>query len=183
MRAQLWSGIVVVAVFAGCHGAGDAGPEVASGWAPEVVAVGDISGEAGEVGEAGEKGPGPQARVIFVTQTGEVPVEVEVAATNDARRAGLMFRKSLAPGKGMIFLMDTERVQAFWMHNTLIALDMIFVDHDKRVVGIVAQAEPQTDVRRSVEEPSLYVIEVPGGWAARAGIATGDVVRFDHVEP
>lgn len=159
-------------VGAGCGGA-PGGPDAAAAIAT-VATVTGVTGGADVLAE-------PPARVIFATRTGEVAVEVEVAATDEARRKGLMFRKSLAPGKGMLFLMGVDRVQSFWMRNTVIALDMIFVDRSMRVVGVAAEAEPLTETPRFVAAPSRYVVEVPGGYAARAGIATGDAVRFERV--
>jgi uncharacterized membrane protein (UPF0127 family) len=108
-------------------------------------------------------------------------VEVEVAATEDARTRGLMWRADLPPGKGMLFLFPEERVQSFWMRNTLISLDMIFISSQKRVVGIAEQAEPRTLTPRSVGVPSQFVLEVPGGWSQMVGVTRGSQVEFEGV--
>src|SRR5258708_624377 len=71
-----------------------------------------------------------------------VKVVVEVADTPDTQTRGLMYRKMLDPDHGMVFLFDAEAAHAFWMKNTSIPLDMIFIAHDGRVVGIHANAEP-----------------------------------------
>ena len=169
--------VVWLAAGVGCGGAAG-GPDVAVATAPGVAAAADVPVGA-DVGA--DVGVEPPARVIFATRAGDVAVEVEIAATDEARRKGLMFRKALAPGKGMLFLMGVDRVQSFWMRNTLITLDIIFVDRSLRVVGVAADAEPLTETPRFVEAPSRYVVEVPGGYAARAGIAAGDAVRFERV--
>ena len=108
-------------------------------------------------------------------------VEVEVAATPQARTRGLMWRKELADGKGMLFLFPDEEVQGFWMRNTLIPLDMLFISSDLRIVGIVSRAEPRTLDSRSVGVPSQYVLEVPGGWTEKVGVRKGSTVEFEGV--
>ncbi|WP_095958253.1 DUF192 domain-containing protein [Corallococcus macrosporus] len=108
-------------------------------------------------------------------------VEVEIAATADSRQRGMMWRKELAAGKGMLFLFPHEQVQGFWMRNTLISLDMIFITSDLRVAGIVSRAVPRSFESRSVGAPSQYVLEVPGGWTEKVGIRKGSAVRFEGV--
>jgi uncharacterized membrane protein (UPF0127 family) len=108
-------------------------------------------------------------------------VEVEVAATPEARTRGMMWRRELADGKGMLFLFPREEVQGFWMRNTLIPLDMLFISSDLKVVGIVSRAEPRTLTSRSVGVPSQYVLEVPGGWTEKVGVRKGSPVEFEGV--
>jgi len=90
----------------------------------------------------------------------------------------MMCRTELADDRGMLFLFDRERVQSFWMKNTLIPLDMIFVDENWTVVGVVPRAEPLTLSPRAVEGPSRYVLEVNGGFAEQHGVAIGAALRF-----
>jgi uncharacterized membrane protein (UPF0127 family) len=108
-------------------------------------------------------------------------VEVEVAATLEARTRGLMWRTELAAGKGMLFLFPEEEVQSFWMRNTLIPLDMIFITTGMKVAGIVERAEPRTLTGRSVGVPSQFVLEVPGGWSQSVGVTKGGAVEFEGV--
>ncbi len=122
------------------------------------------------------------ARVAVEASSGARPaVNVEVARTEPERRKGLMDREKLAPDAGMLFVFDETSDHGFWMLNTLIPLDMIFVGEDGRVVGIVERAEPRSTEMRSVGAPSRYVLEVNGGWAAAHGVRTGDLVRFENV--
>ena len=128
--------------------------------------------------------PGQASRVIFETPTGPQHVMVEVAATPQDRRKGLMGRETLAPGHGMLFVFDGQKVQTFWMRNTLISLDMVFIAGEPsganmRVVGIVHEAMPHSTQIRSVEQASRFVVEVPGGWAGDHAIGAGVGVRFD----
>ena len=108
-------------------------------------------------------------------------VEVEIAATPESRTRGLMWRRELAAGKGMLFLFPQEQVQGFWMRNTLIPLDMLFIGSDLHIVGIVSRAEPKTFESRSVGLPSQFVLEVPGGWTEQKGIRKGSAVEFENV--
>ncbi len=93
-----------------------------------------------------------------------------------------MFRESLGADAGMLFLYEEESVHRFWMRNTLIPLDMIFISGDHRVVGVVANAEPQTDTLRQVGQPSQFVLEVNAGFAAAHAITAGTLVEFRNVE-
>jgi uncharacterized membrane protein (UPF0127 family) len=124
----------------------------------------------------------PRARVVIETARGERPaVTVELARTDAERAKGLMHRRELAPDAGMLFLFDETSEHAFWMKNTLIPLDMIFIGDDGRVTGVVARAVPGDLRARSAGGPSRYVLEVNGGWAEAHGVAPGDRVRFENV--
>lgn len=126
--------------------------------------------------------PSPRASVELTGIQGARTVEVEVVSSPRAVARGLMYRQFLPVDGGMLFLMGEEEVQTFWMRNTLIPLDMIFIDRELKVVGVVENAEPRTDTPRSVDKPSTYVLEVNGGWSAANGIAAGATVRFEGVE-
>lgn len=126
----------------------------------------------------------PQPRLPLGTAVLETPprapltVRVELASTDAQRQMGLMFRESLGENEGMLFLFPTERHNSFWMRNTLIPLDMLFLDSEWKVVGIVERAEPLTDDPRAVAKMSQYVLELNGGFAAQHGLSTDTQVRF-----
>jgi uncharacterized membrane protein (UPF0127 family) len=101
---------------------------------------------------------------------------VEVVATPEDRARGLMFRKSLDSDVGMLFLFPREQPLAFWMKNTFISLDMIFVSSDWRVVGVLKNVPPLTEDRRMVEGLSQYVLEFVGGFAETNRIEPGSRV-------
>lgn len=113
---------------------------------------------------------------------GEHVVAVEVAATRAARTRGLMWRSSLAEGVGMLFLFAGEQDLTFWMRNTLIPLDMVFISHDLKIVGIVENAEPKTLTSRGPGHPAQYVLEVPAGWAQKVGLKPGLPVSFEGTQ-
>jgi uncharacterized membrane protein (UPF0127 family) len=127
------------------------------------------------------KADGASARVVVEPRRGgTLPVPVEIARTEPERARGLMFRTSLAAGAGMLFVFDETGDHPFWMKNTLIPLDMIFIDDVGRITGVVARAVPGSLEPRS-GGPSRYVLEVNAGWAEANGIASGDQVRFEGV--
>jgi len=111
----------------------------------------------------------------------EVRIRVELAMTPGEQQRGLMFRTAMAPDAGMLFLFDHDEVHTFWMKNTLIPLDMVFIGSDGRVVGVVERAEPQTLTGRSVNKVSRHVLELVGGLAAARGIGPGTRVRYLNV--
>jgi uncharacterized membrane protein (UPF0127 family) len=126
--------------------------------------------------------PRSAARVMVETRAGaRHVVAVEVVRTDADRARGLMDRRELAPDAGMLFLFDETGEHPFWMKNTLLPLDMLFLSEDGRVNGIVERAVPGDLSPRSAGGPSRYVLEVNGGWAATHGVAAGDRVRFENV--
>ena len=131
--------------------------------------------------EQPRKPPGPQPTVALQTPHGEVTVKVEVVSSGPLLQKGLMYRQHLAPDAGMLFLMGYETDHAFYMRNTLIPLDMIFITKDMVIAGIVENAEPKTETLRRVGKTSLYVLEVNGGWTASHQVAAGAKVRFENV--
>jgi uncharacterized protein len=120
--------------------------------------------------------------VTLLGSQGERKITVEVVASPRAVERGLMYRQHLPIDEGMLFLMGGEEVQSFWMRNTLIPLDIIFIDKNFKIVGISENAEPRTETPRTVGIPSSYVLEVNGGWSAQNGVGAGTMVRFEGVE-
>ena len=126
-------------------------------------------------------GPLPDRGALVVRDVfgGAHRITVEIADTGALRTRGLMWRTELPEGTGMLFIFPSEVVQSFWMRNTLIPLDMLFIDKQGRVVGVVQAAEPRTLTSRTVGKPSLYVLEVPGGWSTRNAVRAGSMVELE----
>lgn len=120
-------------------------------------------------------------KVHLSSPQGDVAVDVEIVSTQAQIERGLMFREHLPPNQGMLFLMTEEKDWPFWMHNTLIPLDLLYIARDMTIVGIVENAEPKTDTLRDVGKPSLFVLEVNGGFCAAHKIAAGSKVQFEGV--
>lgn len=106
-----------------------------------------------------------------------VDFQVELALTHKQRQLGLMYRTEMAPDKGMLFIFPNPAMQSFWMRNTYIPLDIIFLRTDGSIINIVANAEPETDTPRSSIAPAKAVFEIAGGRASELGLAAGDIVQ------
>ncbi|HEX3523575.1 MAG TPA: DUF192 domain-containing protein [Stellaceae bacterium] len=118
----------------------------------------------------------PTSEVTIISATGPHRFKVELAKTPAQMTQGLMFRTSLAPDAGMLFDYRQPTPATMWMRNTLIPLDMLFVDAQGRIVNIHERAVPQSDDVIAAAEPVRAVIELNGGTAARLGIEPGDQV-------
>jgi uncharacterized membrane protein (UPF0127 family) len=125
--------------------------------------------------------PASIASVAIDTGSRKVAFRVEVAVTPEEHARGLMYRSELAADAGMLFVFEQPSVQRFWMKNTLIPLDMIFIGKDRKIVGVVEDAVPETETERMVGAPSQYVLEIGGGLSARLGIKRGEPVEFQNV--
>jgi uncharacterized membrane protein (UPF0127 family) len=123
---------------------------------------------------------------VFVDSASGAPTKefsMEVCASDSERARGLMFRKSLEDLKGMIFIFPEEREHSFWMKNTYIPLDMLFIAKDLTVVGILENVPPLTETLRTVGKPSMYVVELAGGVTRKFGIKVGDRLRVEGSLP
>lgn len=106
---------------------------------------------------------------------------VEIAATPAEQEHGLMDRTSMPPDHGMLFVFPESRPRTFWMKNTLIPLDMLFFDADRRLVAIQADAQPcKADPCQLYpsDTPARYVLELNAGTAAKLGVRKGDTITF-----
>jgi uncharacterized membrane protein (UPF0127 family) len=126
--------------------------------------------------QAAETSPRLEALDI-VTHGGLQHFKVEIADTPSSREQGLMYRKALAPDRGMLFDFKTPQPVAFWMKNTLIPLDMIFIAPNGRIISIARNAQPLDETPIPSGGAVLGVLELPGGRAAEIGAEPGDRVR------
>ena len=127
----------------------------------------------------------PVEPLKIVTHDGKThQFRVEVADTDATREEGLMFRKSLAPNAGMLFDFKTPQDVAFWMKNTLIPLDMLFIDQNGVIVNIKDMATPLSETPIPSAGPVLGVLEIRGGRAQELGLHAGDKVeeRIFHAQ-
>jgi len=125
---------------------------------------------------------GPRSSLSVETSTGVYPYQVEVADTDESRSRGLMFRREVAPGTGMLFDMGATRDVAFWMRNTFVPLDLVFISEKGRVVSITHGAKPQSDARISSQSPVRFVLELATPEARRIGLSIGDRVRHPVID-
>jgi hypothetical protein len=111
------------------------------------------------------------------TDEGTHAFKVEIADTPEAIRQGMMFRESMAPDAGMLFDFGEVRDVSMWMKNTLISLDMLFIDADGRVIAIAHNAVPGSTRSLGPGVPVRAVLEIPGGRARALGIQPGHTVQ------
>ena len=112
----------------------------------------------------------------------EITLDVIVADTAEKQRIGLMFVPSMSAKSGMIFPMQPPRQARFWMRNTMIALDMIFILPGGLIGQIVTRSDTQSDEVTTSLQPVSAVLEINAGEARALGIAVGDIVRMDGVD-
>jgi uncharacterized protein len=106
---------------------------------------------------------------------GKQKIVAEVAATTEQRATGLMYRFSLKPDHGMIFVFEKAEPQGFWMKNTFIPLSIAFIGSDGRILNVTDMA-PQDERTHWSNGPALYALEMRKGWFAERGIGPGDQV-------
>ena len=128
-----------------------------------------------------EEPAGPPEAVMTGRDGKPFRVRVEVVTRPEEQARGLMHRQHLDADSGMLFVYTAEDRRYFWMKNTYIPLDMVFIGANRRIVGIVRNAEPLTAVRREVDAPSQYVLEVNAGFTQRHGIRAGSPVRLENI--
>lgn len=120
----------------------------------------------------------PQSDLVIVTSgKGPQRFTVELADNDQSRARGMMFRQSMAPDAGMLFDFKQEQMASFWMRNTLIPLDMIFIKADGTILNIHQRAIPRDETGINSTGPVRAVLEVNGGTASRLGIKPGDRVQ------
>jgi uncharacterized membrane protein (UPF0127 family) len=122
-------------------------------------------------------GPRFSRTEITISRSGAEPVRmtVELARTDAERAQGLMNRKTLADGRGMLFIFDRDQILSFWMKNTLIPLSIAFISADGRILEI-RDMRPLDETAVRSGRSARYALEAPQGWFSRAGITAGDVV-------
>ena len=117
----------------------------------------------------------PEQYGIVRMDIGSQPFTLELAATDKTRQHGLMHRQSMAPDHGMLFVFAGEQPLSFWMKNTLIPLDIVYLDRNGKVVS-VSQMKPLDETGVPSRFPAKYAIELNEGTAARVGVKVGDVL-------
>jgi uncharacterized membrane protein (UPF0127 family) len=128
--------------------------------------------------------PLPQSGSLHVAGRSQGPVfVVELARTESERQQGLMYRKTLADDRGMVFFMPGDAEWAFWMRNTYVPLDMIFLRADWSVACVVEGARPLDETPRACGVPSRFVLELVAGSAQRHGLRPGTVLALTVSAP
>jgi uncharacterized membrane protein (UPF0127 family) len=119
----------------------------------------------------------PLSDLVIQTAKGPQRFKVELADTDVSRSRGMMFRTSMAPDAGMLFDFKQEQMASFWMRNTLLPLDMLFIKADGTILNIHQRAIPHDESGINSTGPVRAVLEVNGGTVSRLGIKPGDKVE------
>jgi uncharacterized membrane protein (UPF0127 family) len=119
-----------------------------------------------------------QGTLEIVTRSGVRPFSVELAVTDEERATGLMFRKEIPEGYGMLFDFKQDQMVTMWMKNTYVSLDMIFIKHDGRIARIAENTKVLSEDIIPSGQPVRAVLEVVAGTAKKYGIAPGDKVGY-----
>lgn len=162
IRMTFWPAIVAVAIaIAGCSGSGGDGgtPQQTAGTAPQTGL--------------------PTTAVRITSGSNTFEFNTEVAATPEQQQIGMMYRTSMKQDDAMLFVFDGQTFRSFWMKNTLIPLDMLFINSDKQIVDINHNAVPESTTTFTSSAPAKYVLEITGGYCQEHGINVGDMVWFD----
>ncbi|MGB3338909.1 MAG: DUF192 domain-containing protein [Devosia sp.] len=122
-----------------------------------------------------------EGKLVLHSSTGDYSFNIEVVDTNESRAKGLMYVQELADDAGMLFDFKEERDVSFWMRNTFIPLDMIFVDADGVVKNIHVNARPHDVTGIPSEGPVQFVLEIPGGRSVEIGLKPGDTMEHARV--
>ncbi|MFP9137189.1 DUF192 domain-containing protein [Devosia sp. XGJD_8] len=122
-----------------------------------------------------------ESKLVLQTATGEYSFNVQVVDTPESRAQGLMFVTELADDAGMLFDFKEERPVSFWMRNTFIPLDMIFVGADGLVRNVHVNARPHDVTSIPSDGPVQYVLEIPGGRSVEIGLQPGDRMEHDRI--
>ena len=108
----------------------------------------------------------------------QASIVIEIARSHEEKSRGLMDRRNLEENEGMLFVYDTPDDRFFWMRNTYVSLDIIFVSSTSRIIYIAQKTEPLTETRHWSRGPAQYVVEVVGGFSERHGITPGSQITW-----
>lgn len=124
-----------------------------------------------------------EAKGYFINANSDTIADfrIELAKTTKEIQIGMMWRKSMSIDMGMLFLMPEEKIQSFWMKNTYIPLDIIYINSNNQVISIKENAKPMNESPLPSEKPAIYVLEILGGTSAKLGIKPGDIWKWKKV--
>ena len=124
-----------------------------------------------------------EGELEFLTKEGTPikKIDLEIAKTDQERAQGLMYRMNMSAEQGMLFIFDKTEPQSFWMKNTFISLDIIYVNEQKEIVSIAKMAQPKSEAPIPSGLPAIYVVEVNGGFCDRYQIKEGNKVAWKEI--
>jgi uncharacterized membrane protein (UPF0127 family) len=166
MRWKLFLPFLVVAVIVGCEGGSESQPSNKSDGRSTVRQAGPQFKKEGEL--------------WLIKATGDTirNIEIEIADVESERTIGLMHRRSMPDTQGMLFIFEREEPRSFWMRNTLIGLDILYIKADGEIESIAKYCVPKSEKSIPSRGPALYVLELIEGFCDIHGVAVGDRIEF-----
>jgi len=124
-----------------------------------------------------------EGELSFLSPSGNLlkSIDIEFADTDYDRQLGLMFRKKMKETEGMLFIFPIEEMQSFWMRNTYISLDVLFVDANFKIVTVHKNSKTLSDQSYPSSSPAKYVVEVIAGFTSKYGVKEGDYISFKNL--
>lgn len=125
-----------------------------------------------------------EGELYLIKATGDTirKIDIEIADIESERTIGLMHRRSMPDTQGMLFIFEQERQRSFWMHNTLMGLDILYIKADGQIVSIAKYCIPKYDKSIPSKGPALYVLEVTEGFCDIYGVEAGDRIDFNRTD-
>lgn len=124
-----------------------------------------------------------QGELFFIQQNSKdtiASIAIEIADDEREQAQGLMYRQTLPADAGMLFIFEREEIRSFWMKNTYIALDILYIDEAGKITNIHENCEPLKEWEITSDAPALYVLEVNAGFCNMKGIKVGDIILYER---
>jgi len=124
-----------------------------------------------------------EGELQFIDAAGDLITEIDIEIADDDRQTtqGLMYRRTMKQNRGMLFIFPDEEERSFWMKNTVLALDIMYLNANKEIVSITENAQPKSEESIWSEVPAKYVVEVNAGFVTQYDIKVGDIITFKRV--
>jgi uncharacterized membrane protein (UPF0127 family) len=124
-----------------------------------------------------------EGELTFLLSDGRpvVKINIELAETEAEQQQGLMNRPFMGNDQGMLFIFDADEIRGFWMHNTIIPLDILYVNSAMEIVHIAENTQPFSDRSIPSVKPAKYVVEVNAGFCAQYGITAGNRIEYNRI--
>ena len=122
-----------------------------------------------------------ELRILDPAQNHRVSIDIELAQDESQRQLGLMYREKMAEHQGMLFLFDDEDVRAFWMKNTILSLDILFINSQNEIVTIHKYTTPYSEDTYMSTKRARYVLEVNGGFTEKYHVRVGDKISWNRM--
>jgi uncharacterized membrane protein (UPF0127 family) len=124
-----------------------------------------------------------EGELNFIGKDGKIikKIDIELAKDDAKRGQGLMYRQTMGEMQGMLFIFDKSEPQSFWMKNTFISLDILYVNEQKEIVSIAKMAQPKSEAPIPSNFPAIYVVEVNGGFCDRYQVKVGDKIEWREI--